>query len=164
MEDASAQGYGIIHWITQPLDLYFESLSRQIWHTTRGQPLGQTGRDLAKRWFSPGAGEVMGTYLEQWITHAPKFGRETTDLFIDRPLRDVDRILAGCGKRLELVQSVDWTQLSPSGRSSLDYFQGLEEFIVAFYESQRLFQESQAQLKAGELEPIPSEVLERGRS
>ncbi|MCX7015625.1 MAG: hypothetical protein NTW86_24240, partial [Candidatus Sumerlaeota bacterium] len=34
LSEMKASGYGIIHWTTRPLDLYFKSLVRQVWQST----------------------------------------------------------------------------------------------------------------------------------
>ena len=53
LADAKAAGFGIIHWTTRPLDLYFESLVRQVWAADKNQPLEKTCREVAARWFGP---------------------------------------------------------------------------------------------------------------
>ena len=35
LADAKAAGFGIIHWTTRPLDLYFASLAKQVWRRRR---------------------------------------------------------------------------------------------------------------------------------
>ncbi|MHC4728943.1 MAG: hypothetical protein ACYS17_17150, partial [Planctomycetota bacterium] len=87
--DSRASGFGIIHWTTRPLDLYFKSLSRQVWLTSRNQPLRTSCDEMAKRLFGIDASDKMAEYLYQWVTNAPKIGRETSDYFIDRKLSDM---------------------------------------------------------------------------
>src|SRR5690606_34949620 len=82
----NASGFGIIHWTTRPLDLYFKSTLVQTWKATVDQPLEQTCDDMAARLFGESAGTVGGRYLFNWITEAPMFGRETSAHFIDHPL------------------------------------------------------------------------------
>jgi hypothetical protein len=150
LHDARASGFGIIHWTTRPLDLYFASLAQQIWNSTKDQPLRETCRLLAAGWFGPENREVMGEYLEAWMTHAPRFGRETSPRFIDRKLADIPGIIAGCRARLKLIDAAATAQLTREQRDRLDYHRGLEQFIAAFHEGQGRFQDSQEALQRGD--------------
>ena len=149
--EAKAAGFGVIHWTTRPLDLFFASHIRQTWRNTANEPLRATCGDMAAKSFGVPAGAAMGDYLEQWITGAPKFSRETSDLFIDRPLTNITEVITGCRERLQLIGRVDTAKLSPEQRGRLDYFKGLEEFIAAFYQTHEQFQNAQAALKKGDL-------------
>ncbi len=42
LADAHASGFGIIHWTTRPLDLFFTSHARQVWQSTEDEPLDAT--------------------------------------------------------------------------------------------------------------------------
>ena len=148
--DARAAGFGIIHWTTRPLDLFFTSHARQVWQSTRDEPLRSTCRDLAAKWFGASAAATTGEYLEQWVTRAPKFARETSDFFIDRPLLNVAEVVAGCGDRLKLLESVQHASLTPGTRDRLDYFRGLEQFIAAFFPTHETLQRAQAAAKRGD--------------
>lgn len=80
LEQIGAAGFGVIHWTTRPLDLYFRSTSRQTWRRTRDEPLELTCDDAAARLFGEAARKTGGRYLLPWVTEAPMFGRETTAL------------------------------------------------------------------------------------
>lgn len=147
LADAKACGFGIIHWTTRPLDLFFKSHAEQVWSATRDRPLRATCDDMAARSFGPGARELMGEYLEHWVTEAPKFARETSDLFIDRPLTNIAQVVRGCRDRLELIERVNPGSLTLSQRDRLEYFQGLERFIAAFHLAHGQFQQAQARVK-----------------
>lgn len=41
LTESHAAGFGIIHWTTRPLDLYFASLSEQVWRETENRPLAR---------------------------------------------------------------------------------------------------------------------------
>ncbi|MBI5386820.1 MAG: discoidin domain-containing protein [Verrucomicrobia bacterium] len=151
LADARAAGFGIIHWTTRPLDLFFTSLSEQTWASTQDRPMRATCDDMAERCFGVGARAPMGEYLERWVTDAPKFARETSDWFIDHPLTNVEQVVRGCGERLKLIQAVESAQLKPDQRAHLDYFKGLEEFIAAFFREHDVYQRSQALLKSGDV-------------
>ena len=150
LDDAKAAGFGIIHWTTRPLDLYFESLAKQVWKNTEDQPLRETCRDFAADSFGRQNREVMGKYLEAWIAGAPQFGRETSDWFIDRQLTNLTEVITGCRARLALIDQAQTAGLLPEQQRRLDYQRGLEEFIAAFYAAHGYFQDSQELLKAGD--------------
>ena len=167
LADAGASGFGIIHWTTRPLDIYFESLVRQVWQATKNQPLAATCREMAGAWFGAGNAERGGAYLEAWMNEAPRFGRDTSKFFIDRKLEGADAVAAGCRERLARLEGLR-TEL-PAQRARMDYFRGLEEFMAAFFAAHIRFQESQALLARGDLagargalaECRPEEVIER---
>ena len=151
LEDAQASGFGIIHWTTRPLGLYFASLGAQVWQSTRDQPLQTTCEDMAERSFGSSTRAAMGEYLFRWITGAPQFARETSDWFIDRPLTNIAQVVAGCRERLKLINGVDQTKLTPDQRDRVNYFKGLEQFIIGFHETHDVYQQSQSALKKGDL-------------
>ena len=93
LKSTHASGFGIIHWTTRPLDLYFKSTQAQVWRSTKNQPLEVACEEMAARTFGESARDIGRDYLFQWVTEGPMFGRETTDMFIDVPLVDpVNRI------------------------------------------------------------------------
>ncbi|MEI8292337.1 MAG: hypothetical protein WCH99_22930, partial [Verrucomicrobiota bacterium] len=143
LADAGAAGFGIMHWTTRPLDLYFDSLAKQVWQSTKDQPLRDTCRDFAADWYGAKNREVMGEYLLSWITGAPIFARDTSDRFIDRRLTNITEVIAGCRSRLAMIKKADATGLPLEQRQRLDYQRGLEEFIAAFHEAHGYFQDSQ---------------------
>jgi hypothetical protein len=145
--DAGASGFGVIHWMTRPLDLYFKSHAEQVWTATKDRPLRATCDEVAACSFGAAQRGAMGEYLERWVNAAPNFGRETLDLFIDRPLTNVTQVVTGCRERLKLLESLDVKTETLDQRNRVDYFKGLEEFIAAFFQTQDRFQNAQAALK-----------------
>lgn len=133
--EAKAAGFGVIHWTTRPLDLYFASLARQVCADTRDEPLAATCDAFAARTLGEPA---LAPYLKKWIAEAPRFGRETGDLLIDRPLTNIAAVVAGCRERLALLEKAK----GPNA----EYCRGLERFIAAFFETHDLFQQAQAAL------------------
>jgi hypothetical protein len=138
--DARAAGFGIIHWTTRPLDLYFASHARQVFEGTKDEPLRATCDAFAAQVLG---GPGFGEYVSRWATEAPRFGRETSDYFIDRPLTHVASVIAGCGERLLLLE--------PAKGPNAEYYKGLERFIAAFYETHDLFQRAQAALASNQV-------------
>ncbi|MCX6909911.1 MAG: alpha-glucuronidase family glycosyl hydrolase [Verrucomicrobia bacterium] len=151
LSDAKASGFGIIHWTTRPLDLYFKSHAEQVWAATKDRPLRATCDKMAACLFGVGARGAMGEYLERWVNEAPNFARETSDFFIDRPLTNITQVVTGCRERLKLVEQVDVTKFTPEQRDRMNYFKGQEEFIAAFFQTHEQFQNGQAAMKKGDL-------------
>jgi hypothetical protein len=151
LADANASGFGIIHWTTRPLDLFFASHARQVWESRKNEPLRATCAEMAAKLFGEAARDALAEYLERWVTEAPKFARETSDWFIDRPLTHIDQVVAGCQQRLQLLERVNVGALTDEQRQRLDYFRGLEAFIADFHRTHGLFQRSQQLLDAGDL-------------
>ncbi|HRR32925.1 MAG TPA: discoidin domain-containing protein [Kiritimatiellia bacterium] len=133
LADARAAGFGVIHWTTRPLDLYFFSHARQVFAATRDEPLRTTCEVFAKQELNEPA---LGGYLYQWITEAPRFARETGDRLIDRPLTNCAAVAAGCRERLKLLDGA-------KGQHA-DFCRGWERFVAAFFETHDLFQQAQA--------------------
>lgn len=140
LADAHAAGFGIIHWTTRPLDLYFASHARQVFKATKDEPLRATCDAFAAQTLGESG---LGEYLHKWITEAPQFGRDTSDYFIDRRLTDVEAVIAGCQDRLNILAS-------ESG-SNAEYYRGLERFIAAFYETHSIFQRAEASLASNNI-------------
>ncbi len=147
LTESKASGYGIIHWTTRPLDLFFKSHAEQVWSATQDRPLRATCDDMAARLF----GAPLGEYLERWITDAPKFARETSDHFIDRLLTNIAEVVAGCASRHKLCAAVNTQNLSAEQRNHLLYYMEQEKFIAGFFLAQGAYQRAQELLKAGEL-------------
>ena len=148
LDDASAGGFGIIHWTTRPLDVYFASLGEQVWRNSKDKPLRATCDDMAERWFGPSARGTMGEYLYRWNTEGARFGRETGPNFLpDRDLTpkpgnldDPVQVTAASGSRLRLLARVDRRALSAEQRNRVDYFKGLEDFVTEAHLTQARFQ------------------------
>ncbi|RME94294.1 MAG: discoidin domain-containing protein [Verrucomicrobia bacterium] len=148
----NAGGFGIIHWTTRPLELFFRSLSEQVHAATANRPLAETCAAAAREWFGPAAATELAAYLEAWMREAPMFGRETSDWFIDRPLTNVAAVVAGCRQRLAMLARVEPASLTPEARERLAWFRGLEEFIAGFHETQDRYQQALAAYGRGDLE------------
>ena len=171
LAECGADSFGIIHWTTRPLDLYFKSLAEQTWTSTSNRALRATCDDMAARLFGPSARAAGGEYLFAWINDAPIFGRDTSDHFIDRPFppERVDATVAGCGNRLAILARIDGAALAPAARERLDYYRGLERFCVDFFEAEGRHQAATALAQKGDrdgarrlLEPVrPADVMEQ---
>lgn len=152
LQSAGGRGFGIIHWTTRPLDLYFKSTVVQSWQATRDEPLERTCEETAARLFGVAAREAGGEYLFRFLTEGPMFGRETTDRFMDIPLVDPQLHLRRARERLKLLEG-----LGPAG-PQLDYFRNYEAFIISFFEAHTAFEHAQAASKAGDLSKARAEI------
>lgn len=145
VRSAGGSGFGIIHWTTRPLDLYFKSTVDQTWTSTLNQPLETACAEMAARLFGQAARGQGGEYLFSWVTEAPMFGRETSDRFMDIPLADPALHLKRSEARSALLAT-----LPSSDSVHLDYFRRYEEFIRSFFRAQMAFEAAQAALKASD--------------
>lgn len=149
LSDAKASGFGIIHWTTRPLDIYFESLTRQAWSSTRDEAIEATCANMAARLFGPEAQASGARYLSRWITEAPRFGRETSDWVIDRRLDDATEVERGCHERMAILDGV--TPRADAWRSHLMYFRNFEKFTVSFHEAHGIYQRSRDEWAKGRI-------------
>ena len=147
LADSGGTSYGIIHWTTRPLDLYFKSLSQQVWSATKNRPLRATCDEMASRCFGAPAG---GEYLHAWLTGAPAFSRETTDFFVDHALSNVAEVVAGCRQRLGLLDGLDTAKTA--------YWRGLEEFTEKFYQTESIYQQACEALRNDDFESFRAVV------
>jgi hypothetical protein len=144
-------GYGIIHWTTKPLDLYFTSLVDQSWAKSKNEPLEKTCCRMAADLVGEKQAKAFGDYLVAWVTTMPKIGRETSDFFIDHELGDIAEMEASQRSRLDRLAAVDRSAVSPEGREWLDYFAGLEEYVHGIYRTEDAFNRAKKQYAAGNL-------------
>jgi hypothetical protein len=149
--EGAGTGFGIIHWTTRPLDLYFKSSSEQVWQATRDRPLKDTTREMAARSFGAPAADLGGEYLLKWVTEGRMFGRETSNRFIDVPLKDAADVIAKCRERIALLSRIDANSLSRDGRERLLYYRDFEEFTAQFFTAHSAFERAQDALKHGQV-------------
>lgn len=144
-------GFGVIHWTTRPLDLYFKSMANQVWSDRKNEPLAGTVKATAEKLLpgNPSAGKFAG-YLLDWITTSPKFGRATTDTFLYTPLKLTDEIKEGFSRRGKLLDSVDIRSLDAGGQALVGYFKGLEKFATSVFETDRLTEEASDAIGKGD--------------
>jgi hypothetical protein len=84
----------------------------------------------------------LGGYLYDWAFLGPIFGRETEDFFVDRQIGCYAMyIVDGCRRRLRMLEGLKGPKA--------EYFRGLENFCIAFYNAQAKYDEAAAALKRG---------------
>ena len=154
---SNSAGYGVIHWTTRPLDLYFKSVADQVWDATENEPLDVTTSEMAKRIFGPRAQELGKRYLYAWIYDAPAFGMETSDTFINQAI-DLDNESHGAKARLDLLAQMRPLAQDEAARDWVSYFEDWERYAQGFYQSQTAMQKSLAASKAGDLDLARREI------
>ncbi|HEV2484756.1 MAG TPA: hypothetical protein VGT08_04415 [Terracidiphilus sp.] len=154
---SNSAGYGVIHWTTRPLDLFFKSVADQVWNATENESLDVTTAEMAKRTFGPRAQELGKRYLYSWIYDAPAFGMETSDTFINQAI-DLDVEAHGAKARLALLAQMRPLAQDETARDWIGYFEDWERYAQGFYQSQTAMQKSQAALKAGDLDLARREI------
>ncbi len=157
LRSSNSAGYGIIHWTTRPLDLYFKNTADQVWSATENEPLDVTASAMARRTFSPRAEDPGKRYLYAWINDAPAFGMETSDTFVNQ-LIDPDNEAIGAKARLAILAQMQPLVANDAARDWVGYFEDWERYAQTFFESQGALQKSQAELKAGNLELARQEI------
>jgi len=60
-------GFGIIHWMTRPLDLHFKSLVNQVWQDRRNEPLAVTCRRMAEDCLGPAQAQAVRQAAENSV-------------------------------------------------------------------------------------------------
>jgi hypothetical protein len=152
LEERNAKGFGIIHWTTRPLDLYFSSSARQVWESTRNEPVRTTVEKFVKDMFGK-QHLALTEYYHTWLTTGPMFGRETTDHFIDlggqrhgRELDTWEQLKDRTLQRLELLRSMPEREKT----LMLLYQTQMEAFYLSFFENQIRFQQAFEYAAAGE--------------
>ena len=150
----NSNGFGIIHWTTRPLDIYFKSLSQQVWQNSLNESLTKTVNQMAKNIFESDA-PVFKEYLHEWITKAAMFGRETSEYFYDmkdtekrkqryqlweygNPLDYPDNAVKEAEKRLKILEKIDAGSLSARSKEWYEYFYGFEQFVISFNKNQQI--------------------------
>jgi hypothetical protein len=151
-------GYGVIHWTTRPLDLYFKNVADQVWAASRDESLETTASALAGKTFGTKA-QALGTeYLMDWIHDAPAFGRETSDFFIDQTL-DLHNATRGAKVRLALLATMEPLIDESASLEWLHYFEDWELYAEDFYKAQDALQLSEAALNKGDAALARKEIL-----
>jgi hypothetical protein len=145
LKHSRAEGFGIIHWTTRPLDFYFKALARQVWHASADE-----GVDTAtERWARDDFGDpAAAEYLFRFVTEAPMFGRETSNRFMDIPLASPKENIGRMKARLALLERM--APSTPERRDRVEFYRGYERFMLAFFESHTAWERAEAALKRGD--------------
>lgn len=145
LKERNAAGFGIIHWTTRPLDLFFKSLADQVWNLSANKSIASSISDYSQNIFGRQQ-EALNEYLTEWIDKGPMFGRETTDHFFDigkqiagekheTPGVEIDRI----ERRIAILNGADQSKFSEQGKKMFSYYSAMEEFYLSMFQNQDKF-------------------------
>jgi len=153
-----SEGFGIIHWTTRPLDLYFKSLAEQVWMRSLNQPVSSTVEDYVQKIFRS-SDSVLVDYVYDWLHRAPMFGRETRDYFINpgefvigEEPAPPQEFIEGSKKRIGLLKQVNRDDLDGMAASMYDYYMGMEQFFIDFIINHQKLVEANEHWQAGAIE------------
>ncbi len=151
LKERRAEGFGILHWNTFPLDMYFKNLSAQVWQETANEDYETTIQDYAVNAVNSDSPD-FNDYLRKFYTEGPLFSRETSDYFYDIYLNEVgkslfplyhpDSIIEGAKSRLFLLNKLKENQAPVSNTNTFNYYRCMEEFFIFFFENEKLLIES----------------------
>jgi hypothetical protein len=148
---SNSAGYGVIHWTTRPLDLFFKNVADQVWTGSENETLDVTTSEMAKRTFGPKAQEPGKRFLLDWIYDGPAFGEETSDKFVNRGhVLDAENEAVGAKARLALLNQIHPLVQSETAREWVAYFEDWEHYAQAVYQAQSALQKSETALEAGD--------------
>lgn len=188
LDQNNSRGFGIIHWTTRPLDIYFKSHVTQVWNNTLNEDPEISINKMAESIFETDSKELAG-YLNLWHSEGPLFARETFDNFIDLPRStkgvkplsqgperpvygiqpdQVDSVISKVRERLSILNSINSKKLPEGGEKWLNYFKLNEEFYISFFRNHLQFvkaygllQNHQYNEARTEIEPTnPDETME----
>ena len=161
LKNTNSLGFGIIHWTTHPLDLYFTSSARQVWRATENQPLKNTIAGFVSTKFENDH-EKLSAYFYEWIKSGPMFGRETSDHFVDLGTQKLGHGLESWEvmsektiNRLKMFEDISLLDEN----SYLKYQKGMEEFYFSFFENQIKFRDAFLFLQDGKPE-LAREIIQ----
>ncbi len=160
---SNSAGYGVIHWTTRPLDLFFKNVSQEVWQASENETLDVTAGEMAKRTFGAKAQEPGKRYLLNWIYDGPTFGEETTDRFVNRiHVLDASNEAAGARVRLDLLNKMRPLAEEKPTQEWIAYFADWERYATGIYEAQSALQKSYAASESGDLAQARSEIAAAG--
>jgi len=148
LKATNSKGFGIIHWTTHPLDLYFTSSSRQVWKNSENESLETSVKNFVNNRFNQNEVQIKN-YFYTWLTTGPMFGRETSNHFVDlgKQKHGLEYWFEMAKKTKERLAMLDEIPLVAENEY-LQYQKAMEEFYFSFFENQEWFE--QAYQLAGE--------------
>jgi hypothetical protein len=160
LKERKAEGFGVIHWTTRPLDLYFTSTSRQVWNRTVNEPLETTVADYVAK-LTRDDRESLELYFNSWITTGPMFGRETSNHFVDIGTQgyELDSWTDMKARAIERLNILEQSK-EYEGNPFISYQRDMEKFYISFFNNQELFQKSRESLDKGNIEEARALISE----
>lgn len=154
LKDWKAGGFGVMHWTTRPLDIYFASHIRQTWERTENEPSKTTCKVMARDLWGEDHAGALGGYLHRWWMGMPQFGRETADFYMDRAVSkygDPQKLISGSHERAEWLGAYDSSGMSTDQQAWLEYYRGYELYTAGALSTQVKFEQANAAQKQGKL-------------
>lgn len=138
LDQLDARGYGLIHWMIRPFDVYFKNHINQVWAARKNEDYQVTCQAMARHCFGQAQADRLGDYLYQWAMEAPIFGRVTTDHFmLEREVvTEPAKAIAGCRRRIAMLDQADLKTMTASQQEWIAYFRALETMLIHFCEVQ----------------------------
>ena len=150
LKDIDSKGFGVIHWTTRPLDLYFTNTIHQVWQSSENESLKSTLNDYALANYNAEDREIMVSYMDKWLNEGPMFGRETGNHFIDLgkgPAGDKENTWEVMKKNSEKRSELLNQYTGANNNAVYQYNKMTEEFYQQFAENQILFNQAFTALK-----------------
>jgi hypothetical protein len=166
LDATNAEGYGVIHWTTHPLDLLFENYERQVWASSENQPLRDAVEAFCASFLKTEEKNLLD-YYQLWFSEGPMLGRETLDHFIatNEPyeLEGYQSALDAkekAEKRLRLLMSTSQSALNPHGKKEYLYQVEMEKFIISFFNNHHHIHQGFLALEEGDYELAGKHALQ----
>ncbi len=161
LKQGESKSFGVFHWMNRPLDIFFKSMSRQVWSETVNEPLDKTIKFAAEHFFGT---ETLANYFDEWIENAPMFGRATLMNFFHRSMDecvfDFNEAIIGCKKRIAILDGADTSTMTGKQEEYIEYFKTLEQFIIDFSITQAHLLNAETLLENGDIEGAQTELLQ----
>ncbi|MCF7567267.1 hypothetical protein L3X37_02660 [Sabulilitoribacter arenilitoris] len=138
-----SDGFGVIHWMTRPFDIFFLHHSKQVMLNTQNQSIEKTIDFYSEKWFGEANSAVMASYMKLFVNDMPAFGRETNPYFIDvhqnKKFDDAQKVIRQCDERLDLLNKTNIEEFTADAKENYLFFVNYEKFVKIFFEQQSIF-------------------------
>ncbi|NEW84326.1 MAG: hypothetical protein GZ094_18445 [Mariniphaga sp.] len=143
LKERNAAGFGIIHWTTRPMDLYFKSLAEQVWSRSENKSIDSTISDYNRSVFGSKQ-QALQEYMSEWLNNGPMFGRETGGHFFDlgtsgEKFEPDEVTLKRINKRINILAGIDKSSLSEMGKKMADFYLWTEQFYMSLFQNKEKF-------------------------
>lgn len=140
-------GFGVLHWLTHPNDIWFKYYADAIWNGGKGEKLEDAVRDFVLKNFGEGQCDEICDYLADFLRSAPQFGRETGDWFLGgvggderldshSKISATSKLMEDSARRIKKLEAIDLSKLTPAQKNEIFYFKHIENFVQKFAKDQ----------------------------
>lgn len=155
LDAVNADGYGVIHWTTHPLDLLFENYERQVWASSENQTREDAVKEYSQSLLLKQEDNLL-KYFQIWFSEGPMLGRETLDHFMaTHEAYELDGYTSALDakekaeKRLSLLESIEKNTLNVQGKKEYLYQLDMEHFIISFFDNHHHIHQAYLALEDG---------------